>query len=97
MTHFLLVHGGYTGGWIWRDTATALRRLGHEAHPLTLTGLGDRRHLATPATDLETHVEDVLQALDHLDAGPLVVVGHSYGVHPAVGAAVRRPGQVARI
>ncbi|MEU8888462.1 alpha/beta fold hydrolase [Streptomyces sp. NPDC048442] len=99
MTHFLLVHGGYTGGWIWRDTVAALRRLGHEAHPLTLTGLGDRRHLATPATDLETHIEDVTQTMDHLvdDGGPLVLVGHSYGVHPAVGAAVRRAGRIARV
>ncbi|MFI0980673.1 alpha/beta fold hydrolase [Streptomyces sp. NPDC021093] len=102
MARFLLVHGGYTGGWLWHETVAVLRRLGHEAHPLTLTGLGDRRHLATPATDLDTHIEDVVQAIDHLDhlddtGGPLVLVGHSYGVHPTVGAAVRRSGQVARV
>ncbi|MCX5207198.1 alpha/beta hydrolase [Streptomyces sp. NBC_00237] len=101
MTHFLLVPGGYTGAWIWRDTAHHLRERGHHPHPLTLTGLGDRRHLATPSTTLATHVADVLQALDHLDPAdpsePTVLVGHSYGIHPAVGAALRRPGRIDRL
>jgi pimeloyl-ACP methyl ester carboxylesterase len=97
MTHFVLVHGGYTGGWIWDGTVRALRRQGHEADAVTLTGLGDRRHLATPTTDLTTHAEDVAQVLDHLDSPECVLVGHSYGVNPAYGAALRRPGRVARL
>ncbi|MFJ2742317.1 alpha/beta fold hydrolase [Streptomyces sp. NPDC087440] len=101
MPHLLLAPGGYTGAWIWRDTAHHLRRKGAHPHPLTLTGLGDRRHLATPSTTLATHVEDILQALDHLDPAdptePVVLVGHSYGIHPAVGAALRRPGRIDRL
>ncbi|MFI5804688.1 alpha/beta fold hydrolase [Streptomyces sp. NPDC051561] len=97
MTHFVLVHGGYTGGWIWQDTVRILRGQGHEATAVTLTGLGDRRHLATPTTDLETHTEDVAQTLDHLDSPECVLVGHSYGVHPALCAARRRPGRVSRL
>ncbi|MGW2401696.1 alpha/beta fold hydrolase [Kitasatospora sp. NPDC001664] len=98
MTVFVLVSGPFTGGWIWRETAELLRRAGAQAHPLTLTGLGERRHLAGPGTDLETHVEDVVQQIDHLD-GPelLVLVGHGYAIHPVLGAADRRRERIGRI
>ncbi|WP_331755714.1 hypothetical protein [Streptomyces sp. NBC_01643] len=66
-------------------------------HPLTLTGLGERRHLAGPGTDLETHIEDVVQLIDHLDAPELVLVGHDYAIHPVLGAADRRPERISRV
>ncbi|WP_274917438.1 alpha/beta fold hydrolase [Streptomyces sp. WZ-12] len=94
MTAFVLVSGGYTGGWIWREVAALLRERGHSAHPVTLTGMGDRRHLAGPDTDLETHIEDVVQVLDHEDVHEAVLVGHCYGLHPLLGAADRRVGRV---
>ncbi|WP_199547144.1 alpha/beta fold hydrolase [Streptomyces sp. N35] len=97
MTGYVLVSGGYTGGWIWRDVAAQLRGGGAEVHPATLTGYGDRRHLAGPATDLETHVEDVVQLIEHADAPKLVLVGHCYGIFPVLGAADRRPERVERI
>ncbi|ATL30583.1 alpha/beta fold hydrolase [Streptomyces formicae] len=97
MTTFVLVSGGYTGGWIWRDVAAGLRAAGAEAHPVTLTGTGERRHLGGPGTDLETHIEDLTQVLDHLDAPDVMLVGYCYGIYPAVGAADRRPDRVARL
>jgi pimeloyl-ACP methyl ester carboxylesterase len=104
MTVFILVSDAFTGGWIWRDVAAGLRGSGAEVHPVTLTGMGDRRHLAGPDTDLETHVQDLVQLIDHLDPAPaepaapdVVLVGHGYGIHPVLGAADRRPGRVARI
>ncbi|MFF9868998.1 alpha/beta fold hydrolase [Streptomyces sp. NPDC013953] len=97
MTAFVLVSESFTGGWIWREVAAGLREAGAEVHPVTLTGMGDRRHLAGPGTDLETHIQDVTQLLDHLDAPEVVMVGHGYGIHPVLGAAGRRPERVARI
>ncbi|MGD3105992.1 alpha/beta hydrolase [Streptomyces sp. YGL11-2] len=97
MTAFVLVSGGYTGGWIWREVAARLRERGHDAHPVTLTGMGDRRHLAGRETDLETHVEDVVQVLAHEQPRDAVVVGHCYGLLPALGAADRRPDLVGRV
>ncbi|UNO41437.1 alpha/beta hydrolase [Streptomyces sp. MST-110588] len=103
MTDFVLVPGGYAGGWIWREVAGHLRAAGHQAHPVTPTGLGDRRHLAGPDTGLDTHTEDVVQVLDHIapqgetTAPHVVVVGHSYGILPALGAVGRRTGRVARL
>ncbi|MBZ4016829.1 alpha/beta fold hydrolase [Streptomyces purpurogeneiscleroticus] len=97
MTAFVLVSGSYTGGWVWWEVAARLRESGAEVHPATLTGMGDRRHLAGPGTDLETHVEDVVQLLDHMDEPEAVLVGHCYGIHPVLGAAGRRPERVARV
>ncbi|MFF4409152.1 alpha/beta hydrolase [Streptomyces sp. NPDC001404] len=97
MTAFVLVSEICTGGWIWRETAARLRESGAEVHPATLTGMGDRRHLARPDTDLETHIEDVVQLIDHTEAPDLVLVGHGYGIHPVLGAAERRPERVTRI
>ncbi|MDH2393610.1 alpha/beta fold hydrolase [Streptomyces sp. HNM0663] len=97
MTAFALVSGGHVGGWVWRETAARLRRAGSEAYPATLTGLGDRRHLAGPGTDLDTHIEDLVQLIDHTDDPALVLVGHCYGIYPAVGAADRRPERIARV
>ncbi|MCM2576667.1 S9 family peptidase [Streptomyces meridianus] len=97
MTAFVLVSETCTGGWIWREAAARLRASGAEVHPATLTGMGDRRHLAGPATDVETHVQDLVQLIDHVDTPEVVVVGHGYGIHPVLGAAGRRPERIARI
>jgi hypothetical protein len=45
--NFVLVHGGWSGGWWMSRLARALRRRGAEAFAPTLTGLGEREHLAT--------------------------------------------------
>jgi pimeloyl-ACP methyl ester carboxylesterase len=97
MTTFVLVAGGHTAGWIWDEVTGRLWRGGDEAYPATLTGMGDRRHLGGPDTDLETHIEDLVQVVDHLAAPEVVLVGHCYGIYPVVGAADRRPERVRRI
>ena len=48
MATYVLVHGAWHGGWCWRAVARSLRADGHEVHAPSLTGLGDRRHLAAP-------------------------------------------------
>ncbi|WP_052863147.1 alpha/beta hydrolase [Streptomyces niger] len=97
MTAFILVSGAHTGDWVWQETAARLREAGAEAHPVTLTGMGDRRHEAGPDTGLETQVEDVVALIDRVGAPDVVLVGHCYGIHPVLGAAGRRPERIARI
>lgn len=74
---FVLVHGGWHGGWAWRRMAPLLLDRGHEVHTPTLTGLGDRAHLARPHTGLAAHVRDVLAVLELDDLDDVVLVGHS--------------------
>ncbi|GAA3077623.1 hypothetical protein GCM10020000_74060 [Streptomyces olivoverticillatus] len=97
MANFVLVPGGWLGGWAFREVTAELVRQGHRAVPVTLTGLGDRRHLATPGTGLSTHVADLVQVLEHEELDEVVLVGHSYGIFPVLGAADRRPELIKRI
>jgi pimeloyl-ACP methyl ester carboxylesterase len=79
MTTFVLVHGGGHGGWCWKWTAAALRRDGHEVHPPTLTGFGERSHLAPYATSFRTFVDDIVNVVRYEDLDNIALVGHSMG------------------
>ena len=91
MTTFVLVHGGWHGGWCWRRVAPLLRSGGHEVHTPTLTGLGVRTHLGRPDTGLTTHVEDVVAVLELDDLHDVVLVGHSSAGAVIAGVAQRCP------
>ena len=79
MATYVLVHGAWGSGWGYRETARALRSAGHDVHVVTLTGLGARRHLLSPAIDLSLHVRDVLGVLETERLEDVILVGHSYG------------------
>ena len=78
MTDYVLVGGTWLGGWCWQTVARHLRDNGHDAYPVTLTGLGERVHLASPQVDLETHITDVVNLIEFEDLYDVVLVGHSY-------------------
>ncbi|MEU1181400.1 alpha/beta fold hydrolase [Streptomyces sp. NPDC005820] len=88
MTHFVLVAGAWLGAWAWDEVAAELRAAGDEAHPLTLSGLAEKRDL--PAGQ-RTHVQDVVDEVERLDLREVVLVGHSYSGLP-VGQAAERIG-----
>jgi len=75
MGTLVLVPGAGLPGEAWRDVCTHLRRLGHDAVPVTLRGLGARHDEATPETDLTDHVADVVDGVGGRD--DVVLVGHS--------------------
>jgi pimeloyl-ACP methyl ester carboxylesterase len=87
----VLVPGACLGGWAWREVATRLRALGHDVYAMTLTGLGERVHLAHEQIDLETHIADVVNLLDFERLDDAVLVGHSYAGIVITGVADRRP------
>ena len=76
---FVLVHGAWHGGWCWRRVADRLTAKGHYVSAPTLTGVGERTHLASDAVALSTHVDDVVNEIKWKDLDHLVLVGHSYG------------------
>ncbi len=94
MAAFILIHGAFTGGWIWGRTAKALAAMGHEVYRPTLTGCGERSHLLRPEIMLTVHVEDVAQLLFHEDPDQAVLVGHGYGAMIASAVAHRHDGKV---
>ena len=98
MTTFVLIPGMWLGAWAWRSVTPALQARGHDVHPLSLTGMAERVHLARPETDLATHVDDVLNLLRYEDLHDVVLVGHSYaGAVVLPGVAYRMPSRIARL
>ena len=89
MTTYVLAGGAWLGGWCWQEVARRLREEGHDAYPVTLTGLGERVHLASPEIDLETHITDVVKLIEFEDLNDVVLLGHSYAGLVVTGAADR--------
>lgn len=89
MATYVLIHGAWHGGWCWKIVAPALRRAGHEVYAPSLTGLGERKHLAGPQINLDTHIQDVVALMEMEDLEDVVLLGHSYGGMVVTGAADR--------
>ena len=70
---------------------------GHAVYVPTLTGLGERAHLARPEIDLDTHIRDVLAVLEYERLDSVVLVGHSYAGMVITGVAERAPKRLAHL
>ncbi|HET9609008.1 MAG TPA: alpha/beta hydrolase [Acidimicrobiales bacterium] len=97
MPTIVLVAGANLGAWAWEHVTPRLAAAGHDVHPLTLTGFGDRAHLTSPQITLGTHADDIVAALEVADLRDVVLVAHSYAGAPATLAAARVPGRIARL
>ena len=97
MATFVLVHGAWHGGWCWRFVRPLLQRAGHDVYSPSLTGLGERKHLARPDIDLDVHIGDIVSILEMEDLHDVVLVGHSYGGMVVTGAADLAPSRIKRI
>jgi len=97
MTVYVLVHGAWSGAYSYRRVRPLLRSAGHEVFAPTLTGLGDRAHLASPQVGLSTHVRDVVNLVRYEDLTDIVLVGHSYGGMVITGAAEKLGGRIAHL
>jgi pimeloyl-ACP methyl ester carboxylesterase len=76
---FVLVHGAWGGSWMWARLAQLLRAQGHEVFTPSMTGIGERSHLASADVDLSLHAKDILQVIEYERLSDFVLVGHSYG------------------
>ena len=93
----VLVHGAFGGGWGFRQVADLLTADGYRVYRPTLTGQGERVHLASPAVDLDTHVTDIVNVLRFEDLHDVTLVGHSYGGMVIAGVVDRCPDRIARV
>jgi len=94
---FVLVHGAWHGGWCWARVRDRLAAAGHRVFAPTLTGLGERRHLLSPAVDLDTHIADVVNLLEAEELRDVVLVGHSYAGAVTPGVVDRAPERVRQL
>ncbi len=97
MSHYVLVGGAWLGGWCWCPVARLLRDRGHDVYPATLTGLGERVHLANPQVDLDTHITDVKNLIEFEDLRDVVLLGHSYAGLVITGVGDRIPERISQL
>jgi pimeloyl-ACP methyl ester carboxylesterase len=94
---YVLVHGAWHGGWCWSRVTRALEARGADIYTPTLTGLGERSHLASRDISLETHIQDVLGVLEYEGLSDVVLVGHSYAGVVVTAVADRVPRRLSRL
>ncbi len=94
---FVIVHGAWGGGWGFKELASILQAAGHEVYRPTLTGLGERVHLASLEVNLGTHIQDIVNVIEFEDLRRVTLVGHSYGGMVITGVADRIPKRLSRV
>lgn len=97
MANVVIVPGGWHGGCELTPFARRLRALGHEVFTPTLTGLGERAHLAVTRPNLDTHILDVANVLEFEDLSDVVLCGHSYAGLVITGVADRMAERISAL
>ena len=92
MSTFVLVHGGWNGGWCWEKVVPLLEEAGHEAEAPDLPGSGDDP-TPIPEVSLQGYADWISGVLD-AQSEPVVLVGHSSGGSVISQAAEQRPDKV---
>lgn len=94
---FVIVHGAWGGGWAFREVESLLEARGHKVYRPTLTGQGERVHLASREVGLEVHILDVVNMILFEALEDVVLVGHSYGGMVVTGVADRVPERIGHL
>jgi pimeloyl-ACP methyl ester carboxylesterase len=94
---FVLVHGTWHGGWVWRDVRRRLRAAGHLVFTPTCTGCGEREHLSNPGVGLDTHIQDIVNVIEYEELDDVVLVGHSFAGMTITGVADKLKDRIRHI
>ena len=97
MPTFVVAHGAWSAGWVWKKMHPLMTARGHRLVTPTYTGVGERAHLANPDIDLETHIADMLGVLEMEDMSDVNLIGHSYGGMVATGVADRARARIKQL
>ena len=97
MATYVLVHGAYQGGWIWKPVAERLRKAGHVVHAPTLDGCAERQHTVRAGITVATHAEEIAQFLFYEDLRDVVLAGTSAGGMVILKAAEQARDRIARL
>jgi len=96
-TVYVIVHGAWGGSWAFKKVDSLMTAEGNLVYRPSLTGQGERVHLANPDVGLTTHIEDVVNMILFEDLHDIVLVGHSYGGMVITGVADRVPDRIRRL
>lgn len=94
---YVIVHGAWGGSWAFKEVDSLLTAKGHVVYRPSLTGQGERVHLASPEITLSTHINDVVNMILFEKLTDIVLVGHSYGGMVITGVAERIPERIRKL
>ena len=97
MATFILVHGGFWGGWCWKKVKKFLESKTHIVYTPTLTGLGERSHLNHAMINVDTHIQDITNLIIFEDLHDIILVGHSYAGLVITGVASALPERIKQL
>ncbi len=94
---FVLVHPAWLGGWCWKKLVPLLEEHGHSVRTPTLTGLGERSHLAHPGIVMPAHIDDVASVPIYDDLREVILAGTSSSGAVISGVADRVPERISQL
>jgi pimeloyl-ACP methyl ester carboxylesterase len=94
---YVIVHGAWGGSWAFKKVDSLLTERGNIVYRPSLTGQGERVHLATTTVGLKTHITDVVNTILFEDLREVILVGHSYGGMVITGVADSLPGRIKKL
>ena len=94
---YLIVHGAWGGGWAFKAVDSMLTSTGAKVYRPTLTGQGERVHLASTAVGLETHINDIVNTILFEELDQVILIGHSYAGMVITGVADRLPDRINKL
>ncbi len=97
MATYLLTHGAFQGGWVWREVAATLASQGHTVHAPTLTGCGYLHHGFREGVDLNTYIQDISNYLQFEALDDVILVAHSFSGLVCGAIATRTPHLLRRV
>lgn len=94
---YVIVHGAWGGSWAFKEVDQLLSATGSTVYRPSLTGQGERVHLADESIGLETHIMDVVNTLRYEELENIILVGHSYGGMVVTAVADRLPERIKKL
>ncbi|MBC7744574.1 MAG: alpha/beta hydrolase [Flavobacterium sp.] len=94
---YVIVHGAWGGSWAFKKVDSLLTEKGAVVYRPSLTGQGERVHLATTEVGLSTHINDVVNTILFEDLHDVILIGHSYGGMVITGVADSLPGRISKL
>ena len=83
---FVLVHGAWVGEWYWDPIVERLSATGFDVVAVSLTGHGLRASEQGAHVTIQDHARDIVETIEAVDQGSIILVAHSYGGRPATAA-----------
>lgn len=97
MATYVLIHGSWQGGWVWKAVASTLRAAGHLVYHPTLDGCAERNHAMRDGITLDTQGGEVAGLLFYEDLSDVILVGTSSGGMVIARAAELAPERIKRL